>query len=307
MKIFLCESVHEEVYQLLNKKYEVIDNYDYIHLCEVVISRNLTIDSSFIDRCDSLKLVIVHGTGYDDVDVKYLKSKQILLCNIPYQNALSVSELIVTMMLELSRRTILLNTKYKSGDISTIAPKEYIGSEISYKTFGLIGVGDIALKTAKILKDGFHMKIIGYSPSLTEIKAYEYGIEYCKTMNDVFKDSDFVSINSSLNSSSYHMITQKQLSLMKPTAFLINTARGAIINENDLETALKERWIAGAGLDVLENEPVSYTHPLLQFDNVVYTPHIGASTNEALKRVGMKVYDIINKYSHGELCEHFLI
>ncbi len=307
MKIFLTELIDNEAYQLIKTNFDIISDFKDIHLCEVVISRNLKIDSHFIEKCLALKLVVVHGSGTDDVDIEYLKSKKIHLCNTPNQNSLSVAELIITMMLQLSRQTTLLNNNYKQGLIKDIAPSEYTGVEISNKTFGVIGLGVIALKTIQILRDGFHMKIIAYSPSLTQALANEYGIGYCETMDDVFKNADYISVNASLNKDTYHMITSSQLSLMKPTAFLINTSRGSIINEEDLYKALKEGWIAGAGLDVLEDEPVNPNHPLLKLDNVIYTPHVGATTNEALKRAGMQVYDIIKKYSIGEMCEHFLI
>ncbi|MEG0366239.1 MAG: NAD(P)-dependent oxidoreductase, partial [Coprobacillus sp.] len=271
-----------------------------------IISRNLKIDAQLIDQCQSLKLIVIHGSGYDDVDVNYLKQKNIHLCNTPGYNALSVSELIVTMMLNLSRQINKLSEDYKNNKIHTVAPVDYIGHEITGKTFGMIGVGDIAIKTAQILKQAFQMNIIAFSRSLTIDKANELGFIYCDTMEDVFKNADFVSLGTSLNEQTFHMITKKQLSLMKPSAYLINTSRGAVINEEDLYIALKDKWFAGAGLDVLENEPVSYNHPLLQLDNVLYSPHMGATTDEALKRVGNAVVDMIMLYNDGRINEHFL-
>lgn len=306
MKIFLKEKIHSDVFKLLQSNYEIIDDLKEINLCEIIISRNLKINANFIDQCSALKLVIIHGSGCDDVDSEYLKLKGIHLANTPGQNALSVAELIVTMMLQLSKQTLLLNNDYKTGKIQEIAPHNYTSHEISYKTFGMIGVGDIALKAAQILKDGFHMNIIGYSRSLTPSKAKDYGIAYCENMDDIFKQADYISIGTSLNNETFHMITQKHLSMMKKTAYLINTSRGAIIKEDDLYNILKNHEIAGAGLDVLENEPVSSQSPILQLDNVIYTPHIGGSSDEALRRVGMMIFDIIQDYSHGENCSHFL-
>ena len=306
MNIFLCEPIHEDAYIKLKQNNNIIHSFEYIHQCEIVISRNLKIDKHFIDQCPLLQLIVIHGTGYDNVDIEYVKQKHIHLVNTPGQNTLSVSELIITMMLELSRQTLLLEKDFKKNKINSIAPIQYLGHEISNKVFGMIGVGNIALQTAQILKNGFHMKIIGYSRSLTKEKAQQFGIEYCETMDDVFKQSDYISIGTSLNSDTYHMITKNQLSLMKSTAYLINTARGAIIDEDDLYEVLKDRKIAGAGLDVLEDEPISYNHRLLQLDNVVYTPHIGASTEESLRRVGMAVVDVIEQYKTGKNSHHLL-
>lgn len=306
MKVFLCEPIHEKAYQKLIEEYEVIDNKDYLSECQIVISRNLKIDRHFIDQCVALELVVIHGTGYDDVDVEYLKSKHIHLCNTPGQNALSVAELIVTMILQLSRQTTQLQHDYLTNQIHEVAPIKYLGHEITGKTLGLVGTGQIALKAAQILRDGFQMKVIGYSRSLTFTKANDLHIEHCKTMEEVFQKADFISLGTSLTPETYHMITTKQLSLMKPTAYLINTARGALIDEHDLYTFLKEKRIAGAALDVLEDEPVDATYPLIHLDNIIYTPHIGGSTDEALLRVGNAVIQSINRYNNGEMWEDLL-
>lgn len=296
MKVFLCEPIHRSAYELLQQNTEIINDMKHIDQCDIIITRNIQIDQELMDKCHHLKLIAIHGTGCDDVDMSYAKEKGIDVVNTPGENALSVSELIITMMLELSRRTRLLHNDYIEGKIKSVAPKEYIGNEISYKTFGMIGVGDIAKKTACILRDGFHMNIIGYSRSLTKEKANQLGIGYCETIKEVMELSDFVSIGTSLNEQTYHMISEKELSYMKPTAFLINTARGAIVDEEALYHALCHHYIAGAGIDVLENEPVSPTHRLLLLDNVVYTPHMGATTDEALYRVGMCVVHSILEY-----------
>ena len=306
MKVFLCEPIHQKAYRQLIENYEVIDSFDNLHECQVIISRNLKINQSLIDQCPLLELVVIHGTGYDDVDIDYLKAKHVHLCNTPSLNALSVAELIVTFVLQLSRQTIRLQKNYIEDKIHTIAPIEYLGHEISHKTFGLIGTGQIALKAAQILHDGFHMNIIAYSRSLTPDRAKELNLTYCQSMEEVFQKADYVSIGTSLNQDTYHMIDRKLLSLMKPTSYLINTSRGAIINENDLYEYLKEKKIAGAALDVLEFEPVKHTHPLLSLDNIVYTPHIGGSTDEALLRVGSAVVQSIDRYNRGELWKDLL-
>ena len=142
------------------------------------------------------------------------------------------------------------------------------------------------------------MHIMAYSRSLTKEKAKEMNIEYCQSINEVFQKADYVSICVALTPDTYHIIQKEQLSLLKPSAYLINTSRGAIINEEDLYVALKEHWFTGAGLDVLENEPIPSNHPLLSLDNVIYTSHMGASTEEALKRVGMKIVEKIIQFQN---------
>ncbi|MCD7808588.1 MAG: hypothetical protein LUH02_04540 [Erysipelotrichaceae bacterium] len=304
MKIFLCEPIDKNAYQIINNENTIINNFKDIGQCEIVISRNLKIDRTFIDRCSDLKLIIIHGSGYDDVDIHYCQSKNIHLANTPSLNSLGVSELIISMMLSLSRNTYQLQKDYTSNKIHEVAPMT--GHEISYKTFGMIGVGNIALKTSKILQDGFHMKAIGYSRSLTLEKAQLLNIGYCQTIEEVFKKADYISIGLSLNNDTYHLIDKHYLSLMKPSSYLINTSRGAIINEEDLYNVLVNHKIAGAGIDVLENEPVPYNHRLLQLDNVLYTPHIGGSTEESLSRIGQMIIEIISAYKNN-MIEDYLI
>ncbi|MCD7893940.1 MAG: hypothetical protein LUG60_09595 [Erysipelotrichaceae bacterium] len=302
MKIFLCEPIDNDTYKLLNSQNEIFNNFNDIGKCEIIISRNLKIDKDFIDQCTNLKLIIIHGSGYDDVDTKYCKEKHIHLCNTPNLNALGVSELIISMMLSLSRNTYQLQNDYISNKIHEVALST--GQEISYKTFGMIGVGNIALKTAQILQNGFHMNIIGYSRSLSLEKANSLHIGYCASMEEVFKKADYISIGLSLNNDTYHLIDSYYLSLMKSTAYIINTSRGAIINEDDLYDALLNHKIAGAGIDVLENEPVNYNHRLLQLNNIIYTPHIGGSTEESLERIGQRILEIIHAYKNGRVDDY---
>ena len=298
MKVFLNEPIDHDAYLLLKKHFEIIDQWNRIDECDIILSRNHHIDQLFLDQCHHLQLIAVHGTGYDDVDIDYAKKRGIHLINSQHENALSVAELIVALMLELSRKIIPLSQDKKNNLIHETAPIQYLGHELSHKTVGLIGTGDIALKAAHILREGFHMHIMAYSRSLTKEKAKEMNIEYCQSINEVFQKADYVSIGVALTPDTYHIIQKEQLSLLKPTAYLINTSRGAIINEEDLYVALKEHWFTGAGLDVLENEPIPSNHPLLSLDNVIYTSHMGASTEEALKRVGMKIVEKIIQFQN---------
>ena len=298
MKVFLNEPIDHDAYLLLKKHFEIIDQWNRIDECDIILSRNHHIDQLFLDQCHHLQLIAVHGTGYDDVDIDYAKKRGIHLINSQHENALSVAELIVALMLELSRKIIPLSQDKKNNLIYETAPIQYLGHELSHKTVGLIGTGDIALKAAHILREGFHMHIMAYSRSLTKEKAKEMNIEYCQSINEVFQKADYVSICVALTPDTYHIIQKEQLSLLKPTAYLINTSRGAIINEEDLYVALKEHWFTGAGLDVLENEPIPSNHPLLSLDNVIYTSHMGASTEEALKRVGMKIVEKIIQFQN---------
>ena len=297
MKVFLCEPIHHSAFSLLKDHFTIIDQYSKIQECDVIISRNLHLNEELLKQCSNLKLIAVHGTGYDDVDIDYAKTHNIHLIHTPGQNALSVAELNIGLMLSLSRKINKLDHDKKNNLIHDVAPVSYLGNEVSYKTAGFIGVGTIAKETINILKNGFHMSILGYSPSLTPEIAQSLSIGYCDHIDEIFKQSDYIFICCPLNNDTFHMIHKHHFSLMKKTAYLINTARGAIVNEDDLYEALKGNKIAGAGLDVMSDEPISLPHPLLTLDNVIYTSHMGASTDEALKRVGLCMVEGILDFS----------
>ena len=305
-KIFLCEDIDLSSYQLLKEHFIVINDMDRIGECHGILTRNLKIDKDFIDQCTHLEIIGLHGSGIDDVDVDYLKMKGIHFFSTPHQNSLSVAELIVSFILTLSRKTYQLDRDFHQDKIHKIAPIEYLGNEINGKILGLIGTGDIALKAANILKHGFNMKVIAYSRSLTKDKANDLGIIYKETIDEVLKEADFINIGVSLNDDTYHMINKDKLNLIQPHAYLINTARGAIVNEEDLYIALKNKWLSGYACDVLEHEPVDCTYPLLSLDNVFYTPHIGGSTAECLNRVGNAVVQGLINYFNDDIVGNFI-
>lgn len=304
--IFLCEDIDQDSYNWLNNHFNIISDFNDIHLCHGIFSRNLRIDKEFIDRCTNLEIIGIHGSGVDDVDIEYVRDKGIHLFNTPNLNSLSVAELIVSFILTMSRKTNKLHDDYKKGYINKVAPIEYLGNEISGKTIGLIGTGHIAIKAANMLKYGFNMNVIAYSRSLTEDKAKELGFNYSDSIEYVLSNSDFINIGTSLNKETYHMINKDLLKLIPRHSYLINTARGAIINEDDLYYALVNNWFAGYACDVLEKEPVHSDYPLIQLDNVFYTPHIGGSTKECLNRVGNAVVKGFISYFNNEKVENMI-
>lgn len=299
-KVFLCEDIHQKAYERLACHFEIISDINNITDAEAIIVRNMYIDKMLIDQCQCLKILAVHGTGYDGIDLKYLKEKNITVFNVPAENALSVAELVVALILNVSRKIYLADRLLQSNQIIETGSALFAGSEISYKTLGLIGCGNTAQKTAYILQNGFNMKVIAYSPSLTLEKAKELNIEKYHSIKEVFEKADIVSIHCALNEQTKGMINLKILKHAKKECILINTARGAIIDEHDLYIALKEKIIQGAACDVFVEEPLHPNNPLLKLDNFIATCHIGATTDEALYRVGMKVVEGIINFFHNQ-------
>lgn len=298
MNLFLCEPIHPKAYELINKEVHIIDDLSQIGCCEIIINRNIKMNSEFLKKCTNLKLLIIHGSGCDDVDADYLQEHHIQLLNTPGLNSLSVAELIVNIMLQLVRKTYVIQNDFMNNKIHGVAPSHYGCFEVSNKKVGFIGFGEISKKTMTILKYGFNNDIYAYSRSLNQEIAKQYDIHYCKTIEEVLTECDFICINVPLTKDTYHMISDKEFKLMKNNAYIINTSRGGVIDTQALYQALVHKDIAGAGIDVIEGEPIDNTHPLCLLDNVIYTPHIGGTTDEALYRIGMKIYEYILDYKN---------
>ncbi|MCR5113951.1 MAG: hypothetical protein K6A63_08450 [Acholeplasmatales bacterium] len=288
MKIYLVEYINSDVYKLLKEKYEFTDK---IEECDIVISRNLIIDKTFIDKAKNLKCAAMYGTGVDGIDLDYAKSKGITVFNAPKFNSLSVAELNVSLMLAISRKLEkgIHDTKVES----VIDYSGMLGNEITGKTVGFVGLGKISMLTAKMLKFGFECNIKGWSRT-------KKNIDYINetTLDDVL-DSDYVILGLALNDETRHFINLEKLTKMKKTTYLINACRGGLVAHDDLVYALKNNIIRGYATDVFEHEPVDINDELLKL-NVLSLPHVGGNTEESLYRVGIKIKEQIDDFLAGK-------
>lgn len=287
-KVFLCEYIHPEAYALLERHAEVISEWDRLPEVEAIIDRNFKITNNIMEKAKSLKVIGVHGTGTDDVDIQAAKKHGIQVFSVPHQNSRSVAEMNVALMLAVARKIVRADRKM-AGQAGSNVLAELQGMELWGKTLGLIGVGDISRHTADICRNGFGMKVIGWSRHLTEEKARAMDMIYAPSMIEVFAEADVIVVGVALAPETYQLIGKEQLKQMKPGAILINTTRGAVLDEQALYEGLTEGNIGGAACDVFVDEPINGSHPLLSLDNFVATPHLGANTEEALRRVGMAV------------------
>ena len=273
--VYLVEYIHIKAYEKLEEIANITSN---IEIADIAINRNINMDMKFLSNAKCLKLIIIHGTGMDSVDLSYAKSRGIEVVNTPHLNALSVAELNISLLLHSARRINIANKEIENQIINY---SNLRGSEISNKTVGFIGLGNIALLTANILHKGFNMNVIGYNRSNKNIDYIkQYDIDY------VLSNSDFIILGLALNDETKYIINKETLAKFNPNAYLINTCRGGLVNEHDLLEALKHKQLKGYAADVFENDPIRKTHPLLN-ENVIGLPHIGANTDEALYRVGM--------------------
>ncbi|MGX9134393.1 hydroxyacid dehydrogenase [Rummeliibacillus sp. JY-2-4R] len=277
--------------EILQKGAEVVrtDQYDIDHLCQlakdvegIVLRAPAKITKEIINANPNLKVISGAGVGLDNIDVSHATKKGIPVLHAPAVNKISTAEHTVMLLMALAKSVIPFHEQMKKGNYNS--RMEIPSIELKGKKVGLIGFGNIAKEVAKTLSLGFGMEVTAwvreYKPEKHQ-DADQMGVKINTNMEEVFRQSDFISIHIPLNEHTKYSINQSLFSLMKPTSFLINTARGAIVNQEDLYHYLKNGKIRGAGLDVFDPEPLNEDHPLLGLPNVILTPHVGGTTIES--------------------------
>ena len=236
-----------------------------------------------LKRAPNLLIVSSNGAGFDPVDVDACTAAGVLVVNQSGGNANSVAEHALGMLLTLSKR--ILESDRALRREANVNRNALIGNEVQGKTIGIVGIGNVGRRIAELCKGLLHMKVIAYDPFLSAEVIAARGAEKVE-LDDLMRRSDFVSISCPLTKDNRRMIGAKQFALMQPHAFFITTARGFIHDEAALYDALRDKRIAGAGLDVWDKEPPPPEHPLLQFDNVLASPHTAGVTKEARINMG---------------------
>ena len=233
-----------------------------------------------IGKANKLKVISKYGTGLDNIDIDVATNKKIIVTNTPTANVDAVADLAFGLILSLARRIPEADKKTKSGKWGKI-----IGKSVWEKTIGIIGLGKIGKQVAKRAK-GFDMNILAFDIVKDKKSAKKYGIKYVK-LEKLLRKSDYITIHIPLNYATRNMISYEELEKIKESAFLINTSRGGIVDEEALYDALKNNKLRGAALDVYKNEPLRES-PLTELDNVIMTPHISAYTEEAIENMSIQ-------------------
>jgi glyoxylate reductase len=245
------------------------------------------VDGDLLDQAKNLKVVSNYAVGYNNIIVPEATKRGIIVTNTPGVLNDSTADIAFTLMMAIARRLVEVDKWVRDGQwVKAWGPKMLLGSDITGKTLGIIGLGRIGQEMVPRAK-GFKMNVIYHNRNPSPDKEKKYGIEY-RELDDLLVESDFVSLHVPLNDETRHIIGERELKLMKPTAFLVNTARGPVVDEKALYKALKENWIAGAGIDVFYNEPPERDNPLLELDNIVVAPHIGSATKDTRLAMAMK-------------------
>ena len=291
--VYLNDHISQNAVNRLKKHVRLVDNLDNPEEIDAIIVRQQYATKEMIDKVKNCKLIQMHGVGLERIDLEAAKNAGIPVKNTPGGNAQSVAELSVGLMLALSRKINYIYDGIKQGKFTKFGLPETEGNEIYGKVLGLVGGGQIARLTAKIMTTAFAAKVLVYDPFLEAEKCKALGFEKIETLNELFSKSDFISIHVPLLDSTKHMITKEVLDSSKEGLILINTARGGIVDENALYEALVSGKVKAAGMDVFEEQPPKADNPLFTLDNFIGTLHIGGSTAEALERNGKMCVDNI--------------
>ena len=244
------------------------------------------IDSEVITCAERLKVISSYSVGYDHIDIEAAAKRGICVAYTPEVLTETTADLAFALLLATARRIAEADALVRKGKWNHNGWRYdfMLGSDIYGKTLGIIGLGRIGSAVARRAK-GFSMNVLYHNRNRLSLeKENELSVKY-RSLDDLLKESDFVSIHLPLTKNTLHLLNEQKLKLMKPTAYLINTARGSILDERALIKALQKKWIAGAGLDVFEKEPLSRNNQLLKFKNAVLAPHIGSATTETREKM----------------------
>lgn len=289
-KVLVTETLDPEGYVMLERHFEVdrreatseeelieiVGQYDAL-----MIKTYTRVSPAVLDKADKLKIVARAGSGLDKVDLDYAKKKGVIVRNTPDANTTSVAELVFALMLSLSRNLVSAHNYLRAAE--GWDRDRFTGFELAGKQLAIVGFGNIGKKVARRAQ-AFEMQVSCYDPFVDTAAMAEHGVTKVEDVNELLNAADYVTVHVPLLDSTRHLLGADQFKSMKSTAIIVNTARGPVVDNQALVVALREGQIAGAGLDVFEQEPPQDPE-LLKLDNLVMCPHIGAATVEALQKM----------------------
>src|SRR5256712_11080908 len=303
-RILVCGPIAEDGVEALKRSGAEVDVRTGLSAGEVrgvggeydalVVRSETKVTTDIISAADKLQVVGRAGVGVDNIDLDAATEKGVVVVNAPTGNVISAAEHAIALMLSLSRHIPEANASLRSGKWER---GRFQGTEVRGKTLGIVGLGQVGSEVARRAK-GLEMRVLAHDPFVPEERARVLGVDVVP-MEKLVKESDYITVHTTLTEGTKRLIGEAELRAMKPSARVINTARGGIVDEAALKQALDEGWIAGAAIDVWEKEPLT-SHPLFESDKVVVTPHLGASTAEAQERVAVDVAEQIMAVLRGE-------
>ena len=270
-----------------------VDSYDAL-----IVRSETHLTREVIEAAGKLQVIGRAGIGVDNIDVQAATEKGVVVVNAPTGNVISAAEHTIALILALARHIPEANASLKGGRWER---KRFLGLEVRGKTLGIIGLGQVGSEVARKAR-GLEMRVVAHDPFVPDERARSLGVELIP-FEEVLRESDFLTIHTTLTEGTRHLLGEEELRQMKPTARIINTARGGIVDEGALDAALKDGRLAGVALDVFETEPLT-SHPLFENEKAVVTPHLGASTAEAQERVAVDVAEQIIAVLKGEPAQY---
>lgn len=264
--------------------------------CDAILLRNARITRRVLEAGTNLKVIGRHGVGLDNVDLDTANKLGIWVTYAPLANTSTVAEHTIGMLVALARHMVRQDRELRSGNFEV--RNQAVGVDLEGKTFGILGLGRIGALVARKASLGLGMRVITYTrPG----KTLDEWVERAESREELFRRSDFVSLHLPATPETVRSVGEQELGWMKPTAFLLNSGRGEVIDEKALLNALQNQSIAGAGLDVFDQEPPPASHPFFQLDNVIVTPHSAALTTEAMGRMGLHAAQGIHAVLSGQM------
>lgn len=307
-KVLIVYRIPQESLNILKKKFDITYPSNTHFTKDEIVEKikdmdallsifNQPIDKDIIDAGNNLKVISNYGVGFNNVDIKAASNKGITVCNTPDSVCKPTAELCIGLIISLARRISESNHRLRIENNFKWGVMENLGASVYNKTLGIYGMGNIGKEVAR-LASIFNMRIIYHNRKKLDTQIEQ---KYCATYvskEELLKTSDFISLHTPLNKSTFHLISTKELGSMKSSAFLINTSRGAVLDETALAKALKNKIIAGAALDVFEKEP-KINNELYSLNNVIIVPHIGTATIESRIEMGLEASQNIISYFEG--------
>lgn len=303
-KVLLTESIAQAGINFLKENAEVVIAPDpseetlipLIQDADAMLIRSTRATGRLMEAGPRLKVIGRHGIGLDNIDLQKATQLGITVVHTPGANTNAVAEHALWAMLHCARNFNKAEKAFRQGVFSTggslpglVQKKGYTTIELSGKILGLVGMGRIARRLAEMAVNCLRMQVRAYDPMVPDEVYVSSGVYRCDTLEGVFKKADFISLHVPYSKDTRHLVGKKELALMKPGSYLINTSRGGIIDEQALYRALKEEVLSGAALDVFENEPPTEDMPFWGLDNVLLTPHMAAMTDLALVNMATDV------------------
>jgi D-3-phosphoglycerate dehydrogenase len=308
-RVLLTDTIAAAGEALLHGRVEVVRAPDadpatirrLAHDVEGIITRSKLPDD-LLAAAPRLRAIVIHGTGTDLAPLAEASARGVLVAHLPGSNAQSVAEYCAMAMLMLARNIVPITNALRDQPWDAVRPAGAVAHEVSGMTLGIVGVGEIGKRLAKICRHGFGMRVLGNQRRLDRLPTEAEAAQ----LDELVAASDFIAVTCPLTPQTHHLFNGERLALMKHSAWLINVGRGAVVDEQALISALKEKQIAGAMLDVYEHYRLAPGHPLLSLDNAILTPHLAGMTVESRARMGVAAAEEMLRMLGGEPPTHLV-